>query len=319
MTADIVPVSVAISTRDRPEALARCLESLLAGETRPAEVVVVDQSRDSRTHDVAAGYQRAGVELVYIRHGGSGLGVSQNTAVAHARHAVVAVTDDDCVVDRRWLYVTTRGVTGPHPVDLLTGRVLPLGPDSPDLHPVSSRTGPLHRDFGPDAMPWDVGSGNNFCVSRDWFLRIGGNDERLGPGSPGQGGVDMDLFYRLLRAGARARYDPDSLVFHQRVTRADRLARRRPYGYGMGACCGLRYAEGDRRALRMLARWLLLRLRRLAGALPGRDWRLLHEELLVLSGTLSGLRYGFRSSRTLPHAASTATRDEPRPRPSGRR
>jgi glycosyltransferase involved in cell wall biosynthesis len=291
-------VSVAISTRDRPELLARCLESLLAGETRPAEIVVVDQSRDGRTEAAAHAMGTADVEIVYVRHDGSGLGASQNMAVDRARHEVVAVTDDDCVVHPRWLSVAAAAFDGERPVDLLTGRVLPLGPEAPGRHPVSSRTSTLRREFGPDAAPWDVGSGNNFAVRRTLFLAIGGNDERLGPGSPGQGGVDMDLFYRLLRAGARARFEPDAVVFHEQVTRSARMSRRRPYGYGMGACCSLRYAEGDRRALRLLARWIRFRLRRLAGAVRHGDRLLAHEEALVLAGTFAGLRYGYRCRRT---------------------
>jgi GT2 family glycosyltransferase len=41
-------VTVAISTRNRPDPLGRCLESLAAGERPPDEVVVVDQSADSK-------------------------------------------------------------------------------------------------------------------------------------------------------------------------------------------------------------------------------------------------------------------------------
>ena len=309
MTDDVVLLTVAISTRDRPQALARCLESVLAGETRPAEIVIVDQSRDRSTEDVAEATRGKGVDVVYVRHAGSGLGASQNTGVARARRAIVAVTDDDCVVDPRWLSVTARAFGGPRPVDLLTGRVLPLGPETAGLYPVSSRTSVVARELGRDAMPWDVGSGNNFAVNREAFLAIGGNDERLGPGSPGQGGVDMDLFYRLLRAGARARYDPGSVVFHERATRAARLGRRWPYGFGMGACCALRYADGDRRALWILSRWLLFRTRRLAGATLRLQQDLAREEVLVLTGTLAGYRYGSRC-----HAASPSTRKATRQR-----
>jgi GT2 family glycosyltransferase len=296
MTGDVVPLAVAISTRDRPRALVRCLESLLAGETRPAEIVIADQSRDRATEAVAVGTRGKGVDVVYVRHDGSGLGASQNLAVARAQHTIVAVTDDDCVVDSHWLSVAARAFSGPRPIELLTGRVLPLGPETPGLAAVSSRTSPISRELGPDTMPWDVGSGNNFAVNRETFLAIGGNDERLGPGSPGQGGVDMDLFYRLLRAGARARYDPASVVFHERATRAARLGRRWPYGFGMGACCALRYADGDRRALWILARWLLFRTRRLAGATLRLQRDLAREEVLVLTGTLAGYRYGSRAA-----------------------
>ena len=56
---DLAPISVAISTRARPDALGRCLDALLAGERLPAEIVVVDQSRDDRSRAAELGPLRA--------------------------------------------------------------------------------------------------------------------------------------------------------------------------------------------------------------------------------------------------------------------
>ena len=47
-------VTVAVSTMNRPSRLARCVAAILAGETRPAELIVVDQSSDMRTADLVA-------------------------------------------------------------------------------------------------------------------------------------------------------------------------------------------------------------------------------------------------------------------------
>ena len=79
-------------------------------------------------------------------------------------------------------------------------------------------------------MPWDVGSGNNFALRRSAWTAIGGCDERLGPGSPGRGAVDLDLFHRILTAGGSLLYDPSCVVHHERDTPQARLARRGPYG-----------------------------------------------------------------------------------------
>ncbi|HVF79943.1 MAG TPA: glycosyltransferase family 2 protein [Solirubrobacteraceae bacterium] len=283
-------ISVAISTRDRPQALARCLASLRAGTVLPAEIIVVDQSRGNDTRQLVSG--AAGVR--YVAHAGSGLGASQNIAFAHAAEAIVAVTDDDCVVDERWLETLERALCGPGAPEALTGRVLPLGPDTPGLYPVSTRQSTLPREFSVRSRPWDVGSGNNFAVRLDWLQRIGGNDERLGPGALGLGAVDMDLFYRLLRARARVRYDPDAVVFHERTTRRGRFGRRFPYGYGVGVMCAVWLRRGDRRAVLILARWLAFRVRRLLRGLRRADLMLAHEEVLVLWGTVCGVIRGAR-------------------------
>jgi hypothetical protein len=107
----------------------------------------------------------------------------------------------------------------------------------------------------------------------------------------------MDLFYRVLRAGGRALYEPGAVVRHEPATLAGRLERRRPYGFGMGAACGLRLREGDRRALLLLAAWVGLRIRVLGSALLSTRWSALREEALVMAGTGAGLAHGLREDR----------------------
>ena len=288
-------LSVAISTRDRPDALERCLAALAAGDVLPAEIVVVDQSAGDETRAVVDRARGTGIPITYVRQEPLGLAVSQNTAVARASRPVIAVLDDDCIADRQWLAIVERSMAAPESLGAVTGRVLPLEPEGERQYPVASRTSTVGRDFHGKALPWPVGGGNNFAVRREWFDRIGGCDERLGPGAPGEGGMDMDLFYRLLRAGARIRYVPEALVYHERQTLAGRLARRPMYGHGMGACCVFRLREGDAYALGMLARWVLYRGRLLGGALLRRRWTSVHEEWLLLLGTARGVVHGFRA------------------------
>lgn len=295
----VVAVSVAVSTLGRPAALARCLRSLLDGLALPDEVVVVDQAGDGRAAAVIEELGGA-LRIEYVRDDERGLGRSQNLAVAHARNERVAVLDDDCVADAGWLVTMSRTLDE---VDVAAGRVLPLGADAPDLVPVASRTSTVRRDFDRRALPWDVGSGNNFAFAREWYERIGGCDERLGPGSRGRGAVDLDLFYRFVRAGARVRYEPDAVVYHERKPRSERLERRIPYGYGMGACCTLWLRDGDRRGLGVLGAWVRMRGSYLARAIVRRRWTTAHEEALVLVGTLRGIGYGLRVRAPSPAAA----------------
>ena len=297
----IAPVTVAISTLNRPEALSTCLKTLLSGEVLPAEIVIVDQSQDHRTRQVVESCNSGSTSLLYIHHEGRGLGAAQNIAITSARTSIIAVTDDDCEPDSTWVAKIEQSFAPPNAIDAVTGRVLPLGPETPGTYAVSSRTSTGRIEFHGKAMPWYVGSGNNFAVRREWLDRIGGNDERLGPGAPGQGGVDMDLFYRLLRAGARIRYEPELLVYHARTSKAGRISRRIPYGYGMGACCTLWLRQNDPYALLVLASWFFLRTSRLLEGLLRRQWLRVYEEGLVLFGTLKGLVHGMKLRS--PHPA----------------
>jgi len=289
-----VDISVAITTRNRPEALQRLLEAVAGLRPHPAEIVVVDQSTDDRTRHVVDERRNTAFDVRYVRDWRTGLGAGQNLAFSLARCPVVAVTDDDCVPTQRWLPTIAERLASGGDLDVLTGPVLPLDDPDRELVPVSSRTSSAPRSFAGKQVPWEVGSGNNFAVRREWLDAVAGNDERLGPGAPGRGGVDMDLFYRLLRAGARIQYDPRCVVFHARTTRRERLGRRVPYGFGTGAGIGIWLRERDAFAAWVLARWLALRARRAVRGVVTRDWLLAREEALVLGGTARGLWFGLR-------------------------
>jgi GT2 family glycosyltransferase len=296
MTAPSAGITVAISTRDRPEALGRCLESLAAGARLPDEVLVVDQSADPRTGVVVSGWQdrAASLTIVYVRHDGRGLGAAQNVGFARANHPVIAVLDDDCVADPDWLRVIGSRLDERPDLDAVTGRVLPLGSVGARTFSVSSRVSEVRREFAGRALPWEVGSGNNFAVRREALARVGGSDERLGPGSPAQGGVDMDLFHRLLRAGSRILYEPEAIVYHERQTREERRARRPMYGRGMGTAIALWHREGDRSSGFMLREWTRLRVRQMRLAALRGDWADVGDELTMLASTVRGLSHGWK-------------------------
>ena len=289
-------LSVAIATLDRPDVLARCLDALAAGTVLPAEVIIVDQGQTDATKAIIE-EREAAVPILYIRQQRSGLSASRNAAMARASHAIVAVTDDDCVPDREWVATIERAFASPPTPDALTGRILPLAPDKPGLFAAASRESTLRTEFHGKVLPWIIGSGGNFAVKREWVILIGGYDERLGVGSPGKAAEDMDIFYHLLQAGACIRYEPDALIYHQRKSKAQRLATRWSYGYGIGAFCTMWLRRGDLYMLRILGHWLCWQCRDFAVATGRRQWLEAYQKWLVLGGTVSGLMYGLRVCR----------------------
>jgi GT2 family glycosyltransferase len=279
-------VAVAISTLDRPDGLARCLEALAAGSEQPARTIVVDQG--------AAPADAPGAEV--IRDGRRGLSASRNAGVARAAEPVVAFTDDDCVPSPAWIAAIAGAFGDADPPDAVTGPVLPLGPEAEGTFPVSSRTSRERRELRGRVLPWEVGTGGNLAVRRDWLVdhRF---DERLGAGTAGRAAEDVDLLYRLLRAGASIRYEPDAVVYHERQSAERRRSSRGAYGHGMGAFCALRVSRGDVRPVALLGRWIGMRLGLLARAVRRGSARGVAEELAVLAGTARGLAYGLRARR----------------------
>ncbi|MGN6608721.1 MAG: glycosyltransferase family 2 protein [Jatrophihabitans sp.] len=287
-------MSVVISTLDRPERLARCLDALLSGDRLPDEIVVVDQGDADRTAGIITARSARGVPLVHLPQRRRGVSVSQNAGVAAARSDLVAVVDDDCIAASDWLAEIVRLHTAVNGPVLLTGRVLPQPPVGDRVVPISSRTSLRPATFDDRSASWDVGTGGNFAVTRAAYLAVGGNDERLGTGSPGLGGNDLDLFRRLLRAGVVGRYEPTLVVEHERGTVADHRSRRWSYGFGLGAALALWWRDGDPLARPLAWQWFRLR----AGRVRRHPrWSVVRDELRVLAGTVAGFRHGLRVAR----------------------
>lgn len=284
-------ITVAIATVGRPEALRRCLDAIDRGTAQPGEILVVDQSADDRTRALVRSREAGTGPIRHIAQGPLGLSASRNAAFREATTAAVAVTDDDCVPAEDWLATIDEVLSAADAPAAVTGRVLPLGSEAEGLA-VSSREDARAKEYRGRQLPWQVGTGANMAARREWWDRIGGYDRRLGTGTRGAAGEDLDFLHRLLRAGAVVRYEPGALVYHQRQTSARRRATRSAYGRGVGACCALWVREGDVSGLSILGHWLGMRGGLLAGAARRRDWKRVEEEVLVLRGTAGGLAYG---------------------------
>jgi hypothetical protein len=166
------------------------------------------------------------------------------------------------------------------------------------MYPTASRTSGVRQDFAGHVMPWAVGTGANFAARKDLLDGIGGFDVRLGTGTAARAAEDVDIIYRLLRQGARIRYEPDAIVRHEPVDRAKRMANRVGYGLGIGTMCALAARRREREAAGILAGWLSMRLARLARGAVHLRREAVHEELLVLAGTARGIGHGLRGSGT---------------------
>jgi glycosyltransferase involved in cell wall biosynthesis len=285
-------ITVVIATRNRPASLVRCLNALLEGEVQPSEIIIVDQSDDDETQAVVKQGIQSGKPILYVRQERRGLSAARNAGIAKASYPWIAITDDDCVPDHNWIAVIQGTFCLPDAPDAITGRVLPLGLDAPGLYAVSSRRSTVRAEFSGKIDPWLVGTGGNFAITRQWLKWVGLYDERLGAGSSGGGGEDMDFFYRLTSAGARILYEPASLIYHERQSKARRIASRSSYGRGIGVFCAIWLRRRDTYALQILYRWLFNHSLAMAIALRHRRWISVYEEFLMVQGTIRGLFQG---------------------------
>ena len=129
----LTDVAVAVATLDRPEGLERCLKGVLAGETLPRELIVVDQGTADVRSVVELFALRPGVSVRHVRQARLGLSAFRNGAVRLTTSPILAFTDDDCVPEPGWLTAIAAAFQSSPQLGSVTGPMLPLGPPSGHL------------------------------------------------------------------------------------------------------------------------------------------------------------------------------------------
>jgi hypothetical protein len=116
-------ITVGIITRNRAADLREALASLEGLRRRPDEVVVVDNGSTDDTRAVIESFaDRLPVRYVLVPE--PSIPRARNAVIEHARHEVIAFTDDDCAVGREWLTAVERGFMRARNVGIVGGWVL---------------------------------------------------------------------------------------------------------------------------------------------------------------------------------------------------
>jgi GT2 family glycosyltransferase len=222
-----VPVTIIITTCDRPQDLSNCLHHLRAQRTsRPVEIIVADNRPASGlTPPVVA--QFPGVKLVSESRPGGSYG--RNAAIIASSGEIIVSVDDDVTVPADWLEKLIAPLGRPE-VMVVTGNVLPLELDTPAQILFETVKGGLGEGFQPFEVDgqwwasfqvspptWDLGVSANAAFRATLFShpQIGLMDEVLGPGTPTGGGEENHLIYKALRAGYTLVYEPAAYVWHK--------------------------------------------------------------------------------------------------------
>ena len=284
------PATAVVCTRDRSQLLEQVIAALgdAVGALAGAELVIVQQG----VGDAEAVCRRAGVPARVVRDPGVGASRARNLGWRAALGAVVAFTDDDCVVPVRWLADHVAALAEPGVV-VSCGQVAGLPRHGGGSTEAWDQTAvPARRRFG--ARPWDIGHSANLAVRRRALDAVGGFDERLGPGARVPAGEDADVLVRLLQIGD-ARTGVGEPVRHLGWRADDDDARALiDYEVGAGAWLGKLAVSHPRVALSLLR----ARARMLQTSSPWSDrtTAMTHRAALA-RGVARGLVLGFRHPR----------------------
>ena len=240
---DIAPISVVIPTIGRPRLLAQALESLSRCLPAPAEVVIVDQSRESASAHAVSDSGLSQARVVHCER--RGVGTAMNVGLGSAVHDIVMCLHDDCTANPDWIAAGLHAMRTA-PEGMASGQVLPTGPDPRAVPSCLVLDEP--RDYTGTLNP-GVLFPCNMVAPRQALIDLGGFDERIPYAE------DLDLCYRWLRAGNQFRHVPEMIVEHHDWRTHEELCDLYVgYGYGQGMFYAKHLRAHDMGVLRLLAK-----------------------------------------------------------------
>lgn len=222
-------VAVVVPTYQRPEMLRGCVRSLLAGERRPDEIVVVGRECDGGTQEAIRELQaEAGERLhsAWVTEPGHIPPVHAGAQAATTE--LVAFVDDDVTVTPEWLAHLVRHFEDPS-VGVVGGRVIVPGAPPPVVRGRPGQLSWYGKFWGNlgslgGTQPFEVATvmeGNcawrrDLLASLEFDSVLNSYDARL---------YGLDLTLQAHRRGFRVLFDPTAEVHHHVAPRSPELDR----------------------------------------------------------------------------------------------
>lgn len=219
---DFPLVSIIIPVKNGERTLEKCLNSILALDYPNYEVWVIDDGSTDATPEILRRFQS---HLEILRTDGVGPSKARNDALKLARGELVAFTDADCLVDRSWIRELVRGLREfPAAVSCGGRQDIPADASSFEKEVFSFlRLGSIVSDYArggssDQCFPVRHNPSCNSLYIKNNIDMIGGFSEDLWPGE------DVDLDYRLEKAGGQIIWNPRAVVYHYKPRNFSSLA-----------------------------------------------------------------------------------------------
>jgi glycosyltransferase involved in cell wall biosynthesis len=267
-------ISVIVCTYNGSKRIKGTFQSLLNMETVPGlqwELILVDNNSNDDTAEIIKDFARtSGLNVRYLLERKQGLAHARNTGVTAAKGDVLVFTDDDCIVDLRWLIGIFEEFRSDPALSGLGGRVELYNKND---FPVTTRTFREKMLFSSPKQLFTLLPGCNMAFRRRVFDIVGKFDPHLGAGTRIASAEDSDIFYRVYKARLKMIYSPDVLVYHNhgRSTAAQVERLNRGYTIGQGAFYCKHILRADNVVLKMACRVIVGKMRALITNLYNRN------------------------------------------------
>jgi GT2 family glycosyltransferase len=212
-----IPLSIVIPCHNRADLLQTCLDTVTGYMPRGTEVIVVDDgSPDASASRTAERFPLVKVLRLKRRRG---FCVAVNAGIAASRGAVVELLNDDTEVAAGWAEAALRwfedarvGAVAPLVLAWPDGQLIDSAGDRYYLGGVAGKRGhrrPLTSEYL-TARPVFGASASSGFYRRTALLEVGAFAESFGAYFE-----DVDLAFRLQRAGYQTIFEPASRVLHR--------------------------------------------------------------------------------------------------------
>lgn len=208
----IMKISVLINSKDRPQVLARCLDSVLSQVYTSFEVRVLDDgSTGCRLVDELA--PQFSDERLYFTRVAESLGVARgrNLLMQQASGDIFVIIDDDAVFADNQALRQLAGVFAAQPdVGIVACKIIDHRDDQEHLLiPLSQRARRKYPSIvnRPGRVSYFLGGGH--ALRRDVLTRCGPYSNQLTFGEE-----ELDLSYRAIETGFEIFYLPDVIIHH---------------------------------------------------------------------------------------------------------
>lgn len=233
-------ISIIVCTKDRPHKLEKCLDSIIESalffykNKNYFEIIIFDQSKHKKI------FGNVGIDQINLKHIHSdtvGISIARNSAIMIAKNDIIAFTDDDCIVSKKWIEQIHKkfsenpeikiifGMTKAYQLsdyELVTYNIIKhkYGFDWQGYTKDGKRCFAIilkqnEQIFTKTCLPYaNFGSSNNMACCCEIFKEYGLFSELFGAGSRGISAEDTEFQYRLLLSNVPIHYSPDIKIMH---------------------------------------------------------------------------------------------------------